>query len=323
MDRREFLLAAAATPVALALGPGASAQPLGGLPLAFVTADLDSHVAVVDPMTFGVVARITTLPGPRSIESIGGRTALVAHTKLGKLSLIDPGTLRLRVVVAGFREPRYTAARPSSGSGLAYVTDSALGQVVTVDVIRGSVVARADVPGPARHVTITPDGGSIWTALGSKADRIAVLEAREARRPRLVRTIAPPFLAHDVVAAPDGSHIWVTAGDARRVAVFDRAGRTLDVIPAGSPPQHIAFAGELVFVACGDDGTVRVHRQDGKLLHEAAVPVGSYNVAFGGGHAVTPSLERGTVSILDERGRVRAVHRIARAAHDACVVLAT
>ncbi len=318
MDRREFLVVAAAAPVALALGPRASAASLGGLPLAFVTADLDSHVAVVDPGTARVVARIRTLAGPRSIEAVGS-TALVAHTALGRLSLVDAGTLQVRTVVDGFRAPRYTAARGS----LAYVTDSARGEVVTVDVRRGSVVARAPVPGPARHVTITPDGGTIWTALGSKAREIAVLDTQKPRRPRLVRTLTPPFLAHDVVAAPDGRHVWVTSGDSRRLAVYDLAGRRpLEVIVAGAPPQHIAFVGSLAFVASGDDGTVRVHRLDGSLVREAEVPIGSYNVAFGGGRAVTPSLSRGTVALLDSYGRVRTVRKIARAAHDACIVLA-
>jgi DNA-binding beta-propeller fold protein YncE len=302
----------------LALVSRAAAGPLGGLPLAFVTADLDADVVVVDPETARVVARIPTLPGPRSIEAVGS-TALVAHTALGRLSLVDAGTLRVRIVVHGFRAPRYTAAR----GPLAYVTDSARGEVVTVDVRRGSVVARAPVPGPARHVTITPDGEAVWVALGTKAREIAVLDAREARNPRLVRTLTPPFLAHDVVAAPDGRHVWVTSGDSRRLAVYDRARRRpLEVIAAGAPPQHIAFVGSLAFVASGDDGTVRVHRLDGRLVHESKVPVGSYNVTFGRRGAVTPSLSRGTVALLDERGRVRAVRKIARAAHDACVVLA-
>ena len=58
-------------------------------------------------------------------------------------------------------------------------------------------------------------------------------------------------------------------------------------------------------------------------MREAEVPVGSYNVtAFGVGSAVTPSLSRGTVAVLDDRGGVRAVRKIARAAHDACLLTA-
>ena len=52
------------------------------------------------------------------------------------------------------------------------------------------------------------------------------------------------------------------------------------------------------------------------------MPVGSYNVTFGGRRVVTPSLARGTIALLDERGNVKAVRRVARAAHDACIVLA-
>jgi hypothetical protein len=36
---------------------------------------------------------------------------------------------------------------------------------------------------------------------------------------------------------------------------------------------------------------------------------------------VTPSLGRGTVALLDRTGRVDEVRRVARAAHDACVVV--
>ena len=141
------------------------------------------------------------------------------------------------------------------------------------------------------------------------------------RRPRLVRTIKPPFLAHDVVFAPGGKHVWVTSGAGHRVAVYGADTREIvRTLAADRAPQHVAFAGELAFVASGDDGTVHVHRLNGELVRRAEVPLGSYNVTVGAGHALTPSLSRGTVSVLDATGRVRAVRRIARAAHDACIV---
>jgi hypothetical protein len=326
MDRRDFLLAAAAGPLALSFAPRALAEPLGGTPLAFVTADLESHVVALDLATGRTVARIQTSGGPRSIEAVQGTKAVVAHTERGVVSILDSISGKVRTELPDFAAPRYTAARPPSSfaaeSLLAYVTDSVAGEVVTLDVARGSVVARATVPGAARHITITPDGDAIWTALGSKAAQIAVLDTRTARRPELVRVVRPPFLAHDVVAAPDGRHVWVTSGDSRRVAIYGRAGRTPVVqIAAGAPPQHIAFVGRLAFVTSGDDGTVSVHRQDGRRVHQADVPVGSYNVTFGWRRAVIPSLSSGTVVFLDPGGQVRTSRKVARAAHDACVLV--
>jgi DNA-binding beta-propeller fold protein YncE len=324
MDRREFVLAAAAAPVALAVDPLAFAARLGGS-LVLVTADLESHVVVLDPMTARTVMRIETGPGPRSIENALDQTAVVAHTEHGVVSLIDIRSVAVRVELDVFESPRYTCVRETKRDAglpeLAYVTDSAAEEIVTLDVGRGKVLSRARVPGPARHVSISPDGKTIWTALGTRADRVAVLDASDPRRPRLERTFRPPFLAHDVVFAPDGDHVWVTSGSDRRIALY-RAGssRPVRMLAADSPPQHVTFAGARVFVASGDDGTVRRHRLDGERVRETRVPVGSYNVTFGSGRIVTPSLAQGTVSLLDRNGRVRAVRRIARAAHDACVV---
>ena len=55
-------------------------------------------------------------------------------------------------------------------------------------------------------------------------------------------------------------------------------------------------------------------------MREASVAIGSYNVTSGSGLLVTPSLGGGTVSQLDWNGHVRATRRVARAAHDACIV---
>ena len=300
-----------------------------------VTADLESHVVAIELPTGTIVRRIRTLPGPRSIEAAFATWAVVAHTASGRLSVLDGTGLKLRHVITGFREPRYTAIYPvrypsdvdPAGQPLAYVTDSLRREVVTVDLGRGTIVWRTAVPGPARHITVSPDGGLAWTALGSKAERVAVLDLDDPRHPRLVRTFAPPFPAHDVVCSEDGEHLWVTSGDARRIAIYEPEGRRpVAVLDAGAPPQHVAFRGRRAFVASGDDGTVSLHRPDGAVLEEARVPVGSYNVTssrsgFGLLGAVTPSLGLGTIALLGERGQVTNVRRVARAAHDACLVV--
>ena len=100
MDRRDFILAAASAPLALSFATRALAGTAGGTPLAFVTADLESHVVVLDLTTRRPVARIPTGPGPRSIEGVLARMAVVAHTEHGVVSLLDGVTSQVRAELA-------------------------------------------------------------------------------------------------------------------------------------------------------------------------------------------------------------------------------
>jgi hypothetical protein len=317
MNRREFVAGAASGALALAFTPRTLAARLGGTPVALVTADLESHVAVVELPTGRVLERIRTAPGPRSIESFWQRLAVVGHTEHGIVTVLDAFTYSARAELDAFEAPRYTAFHPSAA--IAYVTDSAAEEVVTLDALRGRILARTRVPGPARHLGISLDGRTLWTSLGTAAARIAVLDAGNPKRPRLERTLEAPFLAHDVVFAPDGRTVWVTSGSERRIALFRRGRRPERILGSGTPPQHVTFARDKAFVACGDDGAVYRHRLDGDRLRHTSVSLGSYNITFGWGRVVTPSLGNGIVTVLDRNGRLRARRRVARAAHDACI----
>ena len=119
----------------------------------------------------------------------------------------------------------------------------------------------------------------------------------------------PPFPAHDVVFAPDGVHVWVTSGARNALAIYRLAGGAPKVLAAGAPPQHVAFVLSRAYVANGADGTVQRRRLDGGPLHSTRVPHGSYNVtcaqpeqAFGRAAVVTPSLNEGTVAVLEPGG---------------------
>jgi DNA-binding beta-propeller fold protein YncE len=315
VNRREFLASAAVLPFALRSVDAWA----GTAPLALVTADLAARIVVVDPVSGRVVRHIATGVGPRSVETVGGRLGVVAHTTAAILSIVD--SRRVRTYVKGFGQPRYTAAHPNGR--LAYVTDSKLGDVAVVDVHRGRVLDRAELGGPARHVSISRDARTLWVSLGSKAERVAVVDISSPARPRLVARVAPPFLAHDVGFAPDGRHVWVTSGAQHAMAVYDlRTRERLASFRADAPPQHVTFARGVAFVTSGDDGTLRVHGLDGRLLRLTRVPVGSYNVQQAWGRVLTPSLDQGTVCVLNDRGALIHRERVARSSHDASFVLA-
>ena len=318
MNRREFLVGAVALPLTLRAVPGALA---GGGPVALVTADTQSRVAVVELPSGRIVRSISTLAGPRSVESVSGTVAVVCHTAHGAVSLIDGPSLRVRHVLRGFDRPRYTAAARDGRH--AFVTDSGRREVVTIDVFSGRVVGRVRVGGPARHVSITPDGGILWVSLGSKAERVAIVDVSRPNEPRLLYRLRPPFPAHDVGAVPGGRQVWVSSGDRGALAIFDRrSGRVLKRLPADAPPQHVTFSGGKAYVTSGEDGTLRVHSlRDGRVLRETAVPIGSYNVQEASGWIVTPSLDRGTFCVLTRTGRLLRRVQVAPSSHDACFVM--
>lgn len=313
MDRREFLLGAAA----LAVAPTAR---LGGTPLALVTADLESHVVAVDVSAGRIVRRLQTPADPRSIESVGVVGALVAHTAAGRLTLID-SELRVRSVRGDLGEPRYAAVSPDRL--LAYVTDSGRQEVAVVDVRGRRVVGRVGVRGACRHLGIDRAGSRLWVVLGNSADEIAVLSLSDPARPRVAGRIRPPFRAHDVGFTPGGRRVWVTSGDSRRIAIYEASGALVRTLGADAPPQHVTFMGDRAFVTSGDDAVLRVHALDGRRLRSAPVPAGSYNVQRGHRWILSPSLTAGTLSTFNGSGAALDELRVARSSHDACFIVGT
>jgi len=314
MDRRRFLVAAAAVVVARGrLAAAAGSRRL----VVLATADLEARLVAVDLTTGAILEHIPTTAYPRSIETVGN-TAVVAHSEMGAVSLVDGATRRIIRVLGGFGEPRYTAGHRDGRH--AFVTDAGRGELVALDVKAGAVLAREPVGLLARHVSINQAGTRIWTALGSKAEEIATVDVSNPARPRLLGHLHPPFLAHDVVWAPDSEHVWVSSGDSRGLLVYTPTGRIVARLPADGPPQHISFDRTTAYVTSGLSGTLRRHSLDGRRLSLTRIPEGSYNVQYAHGHVVTPALGGGSLCILDQAGTLLHREQIANSSHDACIV---
>ncbi len=192
-------------------------------------------------------------------------------------------------------EPRYTAA----DGRLAWVTDSGDPAVVAVDVERGTIVRRIKLKQWPRH--LARHGDTLVVSLGTASPELAIVRAGD------VRYRKAPFPVHDVGFAPDG-RLWLTSGEQDSIWV----GRTLR---AGSPPQHVTFLNGRAYVTSGDDGTLRTHSLDGAVLHRLRIPIGSYNVQYGADRVFTPSLNKGTLTVVDGP-----TVRVARSSHDACLM---
>jgi YVTN family beta-propeller protein len=226
----------------------------------------------------------------------------------------------VRRVLRGFAEPRYTVFTPDGAH--AFVTDSGSGELAVIDLRRGRVVRRIAVGAGARHVSIDPSGRRIWVSLGASASTLVIVNVDHPARPRVIGRVHPPFLVHDVGFSPSGRRVWVTAGRERKLAIYRATGGApVKLLDADRAPQHITFGPSLAFVASGEGRSVWVHSlADGRRVRSVRVPIGSYNVERADGLVLTPSLNMGTLTILDRQGRVRAQPHVAAAAHDACVI---
>jgi hypothetical protein len=82
----------------------------------------------------------------------------------------------------------------------------------------------------------------------------------------------------------------------------------------------VTFSNRLAYVTSGVAGTFRVQTLSGRVLRTTGIPVGSYNVQHGHGLVLTPSLDRGTLAVLDEEGRLLRRIQVAGSCHDVCFV---
>ena len=109
----------------------------------------------------------------------------MCHTGSGLLTIVDGRASSVRHVLHGFEAPRYTARHPDGVH--AFVSDSGRGLVAAVDIRRGRVLGTVELGGPARHLSLAPDGRTLWTSLGSSASQVAVVDVSDPARPRFVR----------------------------------------------------------------------------------------------------------------------------------------
>ena len=310
------------------VGPGPR-SPLRAL----VTAPQQDEVVEVDVPSGRIVRRLAVPGEPEYAATCCGPTGEVAIASPGNgtVTLAGAGTLRPERVLRGFGAPHIIGfAAPADDVD---VTDDARGTLDVIALGSDRVIARVSVGTGAHHFATSPDGRQIWVALGQSASTIAVLSTvvrppaglrggfADPGRPHVVGHFAPGFRAHQLLFTPDGRRVWITAADRSRVAVFDvRTRRRLFSVPAGAPPQHIAFAGRFAYVTSGYGGRIeQVDRATGRVLTVAAAPYGSFELDAGGGYVVTSSLLRGTLTIYDASLRRRRVLRVAASAEDVVV----
>jgi DNA-binding beta-propeller fold protein YncE len=304
--------------VVAAMGGGSARG--GGSPVALVTAETQNALLAISLPDGRVLKRLRMPTDPENVAVVGGRYAVVVSPRAGAVTVVSTPSLRIVRVLRGFASPHIVAATADFRG--AYLTDDGSGRLAVIRLSgRPRVVRSVFVGLGAHHMAVSPSGNELWVALGERARTIVVLDVSDPLRPKVVGRFDPGFAAHDLAFSSD-FRVWVTAGDRRFVTVFDsRTRRPVARIPAGAPPQHVAFGPVRgAFVTSGYDGTLEiVDRFSGRVRRTVRVPYGSFNVATFGTFVVTSSLLRGTVTQLTDEGQVWLKRRVAPAARGVAV----
>ena len=278
--------------------PPPAAAPPPAAPIALVTAERLNELVAVSLPRGRVLRRVHVAADPTTVAAGPVGPAVAVSPGSGRVTLLSRSGLRPVRVLRGFRSPQIAAIVPHGAYAL--VSDAAAGTVSEIDLAAHRIAGRVRVGAGAHHIGISPDGRTAWIALGETATTIVVVTCSDPRHMHVVRRLHPPVPAHDLAFAPDGRTVWVTSASAPYVSVLDaRTGRELARVPAGQAPQHIVFSGQNAYVTSGYGSSIEmVDALTRRVIRQARLPYGSFNLAAFGDLVVTTSLLDGRVTVL-------------------------
>jgi YVTN family beta-propeller protein len=283
----------------LLVAGSAAGNRLGGMPVALVTAESENELLAISLPGGAVLRRVRVAPDPETVVSQPSGPAVVVSPGSGTVTLLAWRSLRPITVLRAFRSPQLAAITPDGE--WVYVTDAASGELSVIELAAKRVVDRVFVGKGAHHLAVSPDQRRTWVALGERASTIVALDTSRPNRPRVIWRFHPQVAAHDLVFSPDGRSVWVGSDTASYVSVLAAGnGGLLGKVPAGRPPQHIAFIPyrhPRAFITSGYGSSIEmVNPATRKLIRTRRLPYGSFNLATSGDLVVTCSLLNGDVT---------------------------
>jgi hypothetical protein len=277
----------------------AAGHRLGGTPVALVTAESENELLAVSLPGGEVLKRVRVAPDPETVASQASGPVVVVSPASGTVTLLAWRSLRPVAVLRGFRSPQLAAITPDGE--WVYITDAATGELSVIELAAKRVIDRVVVGRGAHHLAVSPDQRRTWVALGERASTIVVLDTSRPDRPRVIWRFHPQVAAHDLAFSPDGRSVWVSSVSASYVSVLaPRNGGLLGKVPAGRPPQHVAFIANgrpHAFITSGYGSSIEmVNPATRKVIRTARLPYGSFDLASSGDLVVTCSLLNGDVA---------------------------
>ncbi len=236
-------------PVAVAITPDGTR--------AYVTANYDDTVSVIDTGTNTVVATVVVGNSPYGVAiTPDGTRAYVVNSFDGTVSVIDTSTNTVVATVGGLASTPYGVAITPDGT-VAYVTNTGSNTVSVIDTSTNTVVAGVGVGSSPYGVAITPDGTHAYVAnVGSNT--VSVIKTSTNT---VVSTVGVGTYPYGVAITPDGTRAYVTNQGGTTVSVIDTSTNTVvAAVTVPTYPSAVAITpdGSSAYVTNGNSTTVAV-----------------------------------------------------------------
>ncbi|HEY6338057.1 MAG TPA: hypothetical protein VIW68_06150 [Candidatus Sulfotelmatobacter sp.] len=192
---------------------------LGPDGLLYVTAELDNAVAVIDPATQKILAKIPT-DQPQThmlVLTPDGQRAYTANVSAGSVSVLDLKTRKLITVIPVAKMVQRISISPDGRRVFTHDRESA--RVAVIDTASNKISDWIALPEMAYASTPTPDGRWLLVATnGSDRHRLYVVDLQTLK---VSKSFDLPGIPLELLARPDGDVAYVSCIQAGKIAVLN------------------------------------------------------------------------------------------------------
>jgi YVTN family beta-propeller protein len=269
----------------------------------------ESTLAIIDPTTLAVIAKIPTGEGPHElITSTDGKMAFVCNYGTGpkpgnSLSVIDLAARKelRRVDLGGFYRPHGIV----EADGKVYFTSELSRTVARYDPVANKVDWVMGTGQSISHMlVITPDKKRIYTA-NIRSDTVTGINLTGPPLPENITQIAVGKQPEAIDISPDGKELWVGHNEDGGISIIDTAiNKVKEVVKLAQMPIRVKFTpdGSKVLVSDPKAGEFIVidakTRKEIKRVKAEGTPVG-IQLQPDGKRAYVARMEAGNVGVFD------------------------
>jgi len=207
--------------------------------LLYVSTELDSSIAIIDPKTLKVIGSVPTgqTESHMFVISHDGRRGYTANVGPGTVSVLDLDARKTLKVIP--ISPITQRIAISIDDKMVFTSDQTKPRLAVLNTATDKIESWVDLPGFGYGASPTPDGKWLVVAVPT-ANKVAVVDLRTLR---VAHTIDVPKAPQEALVRPDGKIAYVSCDSSGKVAAIRTSDWQVDtLIDAGKGADGLAWA---------------------------------------------------------------------------------